>query len=62
MISKSLGKVLKGIKGENLADSTSYSTVEQMWELELNPDLQHVKKALTGNETATTVGTKNDWY
>lgn len=39
MISKSLGKVLKGIKGENLADSTSYSTVEQMWELELNPDL-----------------------
>ena len=62
MISKSLGKVLKGIKGENLADSTSYSTVEQMWELELNPDLQHVKKALTGNETATTIGTKNDWY
>lgn len=62
MISKSLGKVLKGIKGENNADGTTYSTVEQMWELELNPDLKEIKKVLTGNQTASTVGTKDDWY
>ena len=62
MISKSLGKVLKGIKGENSADGCKYQSVDQMWELELNPDLKDIKKVLTGNQATSTVGTKDDWY
>ena len=63
MISKSLGKVskLKGIKGEN-SDGTKYASVDQMWNLEFNPEFKCIKEVLTGDKNATTIGTKDDWY
>jgi hypothetical protein len=61
MITKTIGKLNKlNLKGED-GEGHEYSSIDHMWQTELNPDYAKMEEEIKG-EKAQRIGTKQDWY